>query len=137
MNKIALNLRKKRIDGGSLIFESPKKSFMLNERQFPISYEIKIRCASNFLVEEYMLLANQKVGEILVENMRSQALLRRHRFPGDKKIATFEAFMKKIGCPIKVEKDTRIQEQINKVLENETIKMATKEIIKHEMVYLL
>jgi exoribonuclease R len=69
--------------------------------------------------------------------MRAQALLRRHRFPGDKKIATFEAFMKKIGYPIKVEKDTRIQEEINKVLANETIKMATKEIIKHEMVYLL
>ena len=45
--------------------------------------------------------------------------------------------MKKIGYPIKVEKNTRIQEEINKVLENVTIKMATKEIIKHEMIYLL
>lgn len=69
--------------------------------------------------------------------MRSQALLRRHRFPGQKKIATFEAFMKKIGHPIKVEKNTKIQEEINKVLGNETVKMATKEIIKHEMIYLL
>ena len=66
MNKIALNLRKRRIEGGSLIFESPKKSFTLNENHSPIAYEIKIRCASNFWVEEYMLLANQKVGEILV-----------------------------------------------------------------------
>lgn len=49
-----------------------------------------------------MLLANRKVGEILVENIRSQALLRRHPFPGEKKIGTFEAFMKKIGHPIKV-----------------------------------
>jgi len=37
-----------------------------------------------------------------VENIRSQALLRRHRFPGEKKIATFEAFMKKIGHPLKI-----------------------------------
>jgi hypothetical protein len=36
-----------------------------------------------------MLLANQKVGEILIENLRIQALLRKHRFPGEKKIATF------------------------------------------------
>jgi len=45
--------------------------------------------------------------------------------------------MKKIGHPIKVEKNTKIQEEINKVLGNETVKMATKEIIKHEMIYLL
>jgi exoribonuclease R len=67
----------------------------------------------------------------------SQALLRKHPFPGEKKIATFEAFMKKIGYPLKVEKSTRIQEEINKVLANVTIKNATKEIIKHEMIYLL
>jgi exoribonuclease R len=30
MNTIALNLRKRRIEGGSLIFETPKKSFTLN-----------------------------------------------------------------------------------------------------------
>lgn len=73
----------------------------------------------------------------MVENIRSQALLRRHPFPGDKKISSFEAFMKKIGHPLKVEKNTRIQEEINKVLENPTIKNTTKQIIKHEMIYLL
>jgi hypothetical protein len=49
-----------------------------------------------------MLLANQKVGQILVDFTRTQALLRRHRFPGEKKITTFEAFMKKIGHPMKI-----------------------------------
>jgi exoribonuclease R len=44
MNTIALNLRKKRIEGGSLIFETPKKSFTLNENHFPVAYEIKNRC---------------------------------------------------------------------------------------------
>jgi hypothetical protein len=51
-----------------------------------------------------MLLANQRVGEILVENIKTCALLRRHKFPGVKKIERFETFMKKIGQPIKVEK---------------------------------
>ncbi len=72
-----------------------------------------------------------------MDNISSQALLRRHRFPGEKKIATFEAFMKKIGHPFKVEKTTKIQEEINKILADDTIKLATKEIIKHEMIYLL
>lgn len=44
MNTIALNLRKKRIEGGSLIFETPKKSFQLDEKHYPIAYDIKNRC---------------------------------------------------------------------------------------------
>ncbi len=57
-----------------------------------------------------MLLANQKVGQILIKHLRPQALLRKHQFPGEKKITTFEAFMKKIGQQIKIEKHTKIQE---------------------------
>lgn len=45
--------------------------------------------------------------------------------------------MKKIGQPMKIQKHTKIQEQINKILTDPSIKMAIKEIIKHEMVYLL
>ena len=44
-----------------------------------------------------MLLANQKVGEILVENIGEPALLRKHAFPGPKKIAKFEKFTKSIN----------------------------------------
>ncbi len=45
--------------------------------------------------------------------------------------------MKKIGQPMKIQKQTKIQEQINKILTDPSIKLAIKEIIKHEMVYLL
>ena len=86
------------------MIESSKKTFNLDENFNPISYTIKQRFAANFLVEEFMLLANQKVGEILVKNLRPFALLRKHRVPGKKKIEKFEQFTKKIHHPIKVEK---------------------------------
>lgn len=56
-----------------------------------------------------MLLANQKVGEILVENVRSFALLRKHKFPSDKKIEKFQKFTLKINNPIKINKDSPMQ----------------------------
>lgn len=58
--------------------------------------------------------------------MKQNALLRKHQFPGEKKIAKFEAFMKKVGQTIKIEKHTRIQEEVNKILEDSTIKCAVK-----------
>lgn len=46
-----------------------------------------------------MILANELIGSILVKETKENAVLRRHRYPGPKKIARFEAFMKKIGLP--------------------------------------
>jgi exoribonuclease R len=86
MNSIAMKIRNARIKGGSLIFETPKKSFKLDQNYYPESFTVAKRFEANFLVEEYMLLANQKVGEVLVEHLRTSALLRRHKFPSDKKI---------------------------------------------------
>eukprot|EP00919_Chromeraceae_sp_WS-2016_P045146 GHVR01107601.1.p1 GENE.GHVR01107601.1~~GHVR01107601.1.p1 ORF type:complete len:129 (+),score=10.93 GHVR01107601.1:3051-3437(+) len=62
MNNLAIIMRKKRIENGSLTFETPKQSFSLNENSYPTKYYLEERSESNFLVEEYMLLANQKVG---------------------------------------------------------------------------
>jgi exoribonuclease R len=37
-----------------------------------------------------MILANELVGDLLAKNIKDQSLLRRHRYPGPKKIARFE-----------------------------------------------
>ncbi len=75
----------------------------------PVEFFLQERVEANFLVEEFMLLANQKVGEILSEEMRDVALLRKHSFPGEKKIAKFEDFTKKVGFPLKIDREMKIQ----------------------------
>jgi exoribonuclease R len=67
------------------------------------------RFEAHFLVEEYMLIANQKVGEVLVQNIKQSAVLRRHKFPSDKKINRFEEFCKKINQPIVINREIPIQ----------------------------
>ena len=84
-----------------------------------------------------MILANEQVGSILVRETKENALLRRHRFPGPKKIARFESFMKKIGLPLDFSKNTRIQDIINEIIGKKNIKNSIKELVKYEMVGLL
>ena len=84
-----------------------------------------------------MLLANQKVGEILVENIKASALLRKHQFPSTKKIEKFEQFTKKINHPIKVTQGIKVQEQINEIIENPKVKQCIKEILNYELIFLL
>lgn len=36
-----------------------------------------------------MIMANELVGDVLVKETRENALLRRHKYPGPKKIARF------------------------------------------------
>lgn len=104
MNSIAMKIRANRIKKGSLVFETPKKSFSLNLNFEPETISIGKRFEANFLVEEYMLLANGKVGEVLAKNLKQNALLRRHKYPSDKKIEKFQKFTLKINNPIKINK---------------------------------
>jgi exoribonuclease R len=62
MNSIAVKIREARIKGGSLIFETPKKNFKLDQNLYPESFTVSKRFEAHYLVEEYMLLANMKVG---------------------------------------------------------------------------
>lgn len=56
-----------------------------------------------------MIVANEQVGEILVKELGSAALLRRHKYPGPKKIERFEAFMGKINMPLEMSSNVRVQ----------------------------
>ena len=81
MREIAKNRRRWRLAEGALVFEKQKKKFQLDETNRPISFKIEDRNDAQFLVEEYMLLANQLVAEKLVETCREVAVLRNHKFP--------------------------------------------------------
>lgn len=50
MNSIAMKIRTARVKGGSLIFETPKKSFKLDMNYKPESIDVSKRFEANFLV---------------------------------------------------------------------------------------
>lgn len=75
------------MDDGSIVFRNhEKKKFNFNKDQSKIlSWEWEQKTEANNMVEEYMLLANILVAEILYEKVPNLAVLRRH---GDPNLST-------------------------------------------------
>jgi ribonuclease R len=63
LNKVAKQLRNKRVKNGSINFHTPEVNFTLDKNGSPIELKIKELKDSNKLVEEFMLLANQIVAQ--------------------------------------------------------------------------
>lgn len=137
LNQVARKLREKRFEGGAVSIDTPKKKFELNNRNWPIKYSVEQRTESNFLVEEFMLLANTTVAEILVQNVQKAAVLRRHRFPNDFKIKKFADFTAKIGLDIQVNRDVNISQELAAVASNPTIKSSLRKLAKYELIFLM
>jgi exoribonuclease R len=49
------------------------------------------------MIEECVITATTKAAEFLLKNMKSKAILYRHRFPGFKRLVKFRQSLKKIG----------------------------------------
>ena len=86
LNKIAIELRSKRISKGSILFNKKEVKFILNKEKEPISTVIKETKASNKLVEEFMLLANKKVAEMFLKQKNKQNIYRVHDQPDEEKL---------------------------------------------------
>ena len=97
LNKIATELRSKRINKGSILFNKKEVKFVLNKEKVPISTVIKETKASNKLVEEFMLLANKKVAELFLKQKNKQNIYRVHDQPDEEKLIALERIIKNLG----------------------------------------
>ena len=76
---------------------------------------IKKQKKANFLIEEFMLLANVTVAEKIIESKR-KGVFRIHDKPDEKKIAEIERFVKNIGYNINIINSKEPNKEINKLL---------------------
>ncbi len=63
LNGIASSLRKKRFAEGAVNFERPEMKVEVDEKGKPVAVHQKISKEANWLIEEFMLLANRNVAE--------------------------------------------------------------------------
>ncbi|CAD8122340.1 unnamed protein product [Paramecium sonneborni] len=96
LNTIAQKRRNKRLEG-SLTFEKSKLRFNLNSDLFPTGYSEEKRGLAQFMVEEWMLLANQFVGKKLVEYDVKTAILRQHISPKSEKLDFYRKLLEAAG----------------------------------------
>ncbi|MDD7117638.1 MAG: ribonuclease R [Bacteroidales bacterium] len=65
LNKLALTLRKRRFASGAISFERPEMKVEVDATGKPIRVYEKITKEANWLIEEFMLLANRSVAEFI------------------------------------------------------------------------
>ena len=96
LNKIASKLRKKRFASGAISFERPEMKVEVDDKGRPVNVYQKVTAEANWLVEEFMLLANRSVAEY-VAKMKKIFVYRVHDEPNQEKIENLRNFIGNFG----------------------------------------
>ncbi|PCH98758.1 MAG: ribonuclease R [Bacteroidetes bacterium] len=120
LNRLAVKLRKRRFESGSIEFDKVEVKFQLDEAGNPISVIPKVQKASNKLIEEFMLLANKRVAELIGKPANQKKIrpfvYRVHDSPDIDKLKAFQAFIKQFGYEMKLGSREMITASLNAVL---------------------
>ncbi len=121
LNSIAKNLRAKRMMNGAIAFDKSEVRFQLDESNKPIGVTQKIMGDSNHLIEEFMLLANRKVAEIVGKvakgsKEKKTMVYRIHDQPDPEKLFELQRFVNKFGYKINTSNHLETSKSINKML---------------------
>lgn len=73
LNGLAAKLRKKRFSAGAISFERPEMKVEVDEKGRPVRVYQKVTKEANWLIEEFMLLANRSVAEFVAKGCRKSA----------------------------------------------------------------
>ena len=102
LHGLSSKLREERFRKGSIAFKSQEVKFKLDEKGKPIGVMIKEQKEANWLIEDFMLLANRRVAERIAtrKNKEGEAktfVYRIHDEPNPEKLVRFSEFLKKLG----------------------------------------
>ena len=121
INALATILRKKRFNNGSINFSSEEVRFKLDDKGKPIETYVKVQKEANHLVEEFMLLANKKVAELIGKTADKKEpktfVYRIHDEPNPEKLNTFVQFLKKLGYGLNVSSRQSLASSYNNLFE--------------------
>lgn len=117
LHLIASVLRKERFANGAINFNSEEIKFRLDEKGKPIETFVKEQKESNHLVEEFMLLANKKVAELIGKPKAGKTpktfVYRIHDEPNPEKLHTFVQFLGKLGFRLNVSSHKQLASSYN------------------------
>ena len=99
LNSLARILRKKRLDAGAVAFERDEVKFDLDEAGHPLAIHLKAAKESNYLIEEFMLLANRTVAAHVAKELKKLFVFRVHDVPNPEKMDRIESLAKSLNFP--------------------------------------
>lgn len=115
LDKLAKKMRKVRLSKGSISFDKNEIRFKLNENNKPTGIIFKASKDSNKLIEEFMLLANRHVAQ-LINAKKLPMVNRAHDKPNEEKLNNLKDFIKQFGYEIKTQDPVEITQTLNKLL---------------------
>ena len=118
LHAIATKLRAARYKSGAINFETQEVKFQLDENAKPIGVYIKESKEANWLIEEFMLLANRTVAEFIGKPKNKTFVYRVHDEPNPEKLNTFVEFVAKLGFSMKTSSRKALAESYNRLFEN-------------------
>ncbi len=96
MHELAMVLRRRRIEGGSIELTLPEVKIDLDRRGEVVGAHVVVNTVSHQIIEEFMLAANEATARLLFE--RELPFLRRvHEQPDLRKLQALNGFVKELG----------------------------------------
>ncbi len=120
LDKLAKKLREKRFEGGSIDFDRVEVKIEVDPAGKPVNVFFKESKDSNKLIEEFMLLANKKVAELIgkpgARKKEKTFVYRIHDKPDPEKLEKFNHFIKRFGYGIMTSSPAAVSESMNKLI---------------------
>ena len=124
LDRLAKTLREKRFQAGAIGFERVEVRFEVDGDGRPLSVFFKESKDAHKLVEEFMLMANRRVAELIgkneLENKREKEpktfVYRIHDEPNPEKYDTFATFVRKFGYEAMPQGKESLSSSLNRLL---------------------
>lgn len=117
MDELAKILRRKRLSDGAISFDKVEVKFHLNEAAEPTGVYFKVSKDANYLIEEFMLLANRKVAEFIgKQDPKKTFVYRIHDEPDEDKLINLQNIISKFGYSINFKTKSTISKSLNNLL---------------------
>jgi ribonuclease R len=135
LNNLAKKLNAERFDQGAMNLEQDEVRFVLDENAKPIKVIRKERGDSNKLIEEFMLLANKKVAELISKGTKKEGIFvyRVHDVPSREKMYNLSVFLKGMGFTLPMKNGVIPPKEINKLLKS-IEKKGEKEVVSKAVI---
>jgi len=119
LDRLAKQMRKKRMEHGAISFDKVEVRFNLNEQNEPEGVYFKESKDANKLIEEFMLLANRKVAEFIGKQRPKKTFVYRiHDQPNEDKLISLNGIVSRFGHRINLKDRKSVSSSLNKLLED-------------------
>jgi ribonuclease R len=118
LDELAKIMRKRRMKEGAISFDKVEVKFNLDNSSNPTGVYFKISKDANHLIEEFMLLANQKVSEFIGKKSPKKTFVYRvHDEPDVSKLATLQGVVSKFGYKLNFKDRKTTTNSLNNLLQ--------------------